>query len=62
MSKKGDPKPQRNWTTRELKQLEAMRKTGSTYPEIASALDRTRWSVRNKAQLENIKPIREEDI
>jgi hypothetical protein len=39
-----------------------MRKTGSTYPEIASALDRTRWSVRNKAQLENIKPIREEDI
>ena len=62
MSKKGTPKPQRNWTTAELKQLREMRTSGKTLSEIAYALDRTRTSVAHKALLENIRLIREEDI
>ena len=60
MSKKGTPKPQRNWTTAELKQLREMRTSGKTLSEIAYALDRTRTSVAHKALLENIRLIRED--
>lgn len=54
MSKKGTPKPQRNWTMPELLLLEKMRYAGYSYADIAHELNRSCLSVRQKAYAEGM--------